>query len=112
MEHPIKEPDTHSSVAEIGTFWKEQIDEFHKTTLSCRAYCRERHLNYHHFLYRYRKLKLAQKKDVLKAIPVQVSAMPALHKSQLGLCRFEFSSGQQLMVYDPTVLSLLLERLL
>jgi len=110
MGYPTK-PDTDRDGVDTETFWKNQIDEYRKTKLSRRAYCRERHLNYHHFLYRYRKLVLSQKKERLKAIPIQVNTVSAIGKRASGLCTLEFNGGQQLTVYDQTVLSLLLKRL-
>lgn len=92
-------------------FWEEHIDEFHKSKLSRKAYCREHHLQYQHFQYRYRKWVLSQNKKVLKAIPVRVKRISNTD-NPASLCTLELNSGRQLRVHDVAVLPALLERLL
>lgn len=94
---------------EDDIFWKNHLDLQSTSKLSQLAYCRENHLDYGRFHYRFKKYKKASVKKPLVAVKLKISPIGPVQP--LSLCTLTLSKGFQLHIHDANALAFVLDKL-
>ena len=96
---------THNTI-EGRIFWEEKINQFKKTDISGKEFCRQQSLNYHRFQYWNQKLKSSANADN-SLIAIKTRLAPSTEV----ICTLEISSRHKLLIHDLCVLPHILANL-
>jgi hypothetical protein len=104
------EVSTTSKPIENEAFWKHHHQQQTSSGMKRSDYCREKNINYDRFGYWIRRCDRFNKdNDPIKLIDVKVKSTGSSSQAKI-LCILDLKNGCSLKIYDPEVLTIILER--